>query len=158
MSGPSRINLLYQDEVWVDGQERVHRISEMDIRHAQNTYRYLTDLRCAKLYLDSVLSSYMTGPATSGDMATDAYEGELAQLEQAEKNPVAWIKSLPLAEALQERGWGRTEPEVKKPSHREILVLVKVKIGHDADVNPVEYDIEKALEELPYEIEIVDLR
>lgn len=47
---------------------------------------------------------------------------------------------------------------MKKPSHREILVLVKVKIGHDADANPVEYDIEEALKNLPYDIEVADFR
>lgn len=160
MSASSRIRLLYQDEIWVDGQNRVHRIGEMNTRHAQNAYRYLTDPRCANLYLDSVLSSYLSGPTPSGDAATDAYEGELARLERASENPVAWIKSSPLAEALRGRGWGSPEPEVKEepePERQEVLILVRVKIGHDADPIPVGFDIEEALEKLPYDIEIMDL-
>lgn len=153
-----RLELLHQDEIWVDGQNRIHRIAEMNIRHAQNTYRYLTGYSTAKSYLDSLFSSYMSGPGPSGDAATDAYEGEMARLEEAMRNPVAWAKELPLTEALQERGWGCPAPEVEKPSHREILVLVKVKIGHDADANPVEYDIEEALKNLPYDIEVADFR
>ena len=153
-----RTRLLYQDEVWVDGQNRVHRIEEMDTRHAQNTYRYLTEHRAAKGHLDSLFSSYLSGPGPSGDAATDAYEGEMARLEGAMKDPVGWAKDLPLTKALRERGWGHLVPEVKRPSHREILVLVKVKIGYDADANPVEYDIEEALKNLPYDIEVADFR
>lgn len=161
MSASSRIRLLYQGEIWVDGQNRVHRIGEMNIRHAQNAYRYLTDPQRANLYLNSVLSSYMSGPAPSGDAATDAHEGELARLECALEDSVAWIKSSPLAEALQGRGWGSPGPEVKEepePERQEILILVRVKIGHDADPIPVGFDIEEALEKLPYDIEVLDLQ
>lgn len=153
-----RTELLHQSEVWMDGQNRVHRIAEMGTRHAQNTYRYLSEPRTAKMHLDSLFSSYLSGPGPSGDAATDAYEGEMARLEEAMRNPVAWVKDLPLMKALQERGWGNLAPETKKPGHREILVLVRVKIGYDADANPVEYDIEEALKNLPYDIEVADFR
>jgi len=152
-----RSDLLFQDEVWVDGQSRVHRIEAMDIRHAQNVYRFLTDGNRPLIYLDTLISSYLSGPGPSGDAATDAYEGELARLEHARKNPAAWMKELPLLVALQQRGWGNPEPK-PEPRYRELLVLVKVKIGRDADANLVEYDIEEAVKKLPYDIEIADLR
>lgn len=156
-----RRDLLFQSEYWVDGQHRIHRIADMDVRHAQNTYRYLTEKERALVQLDSLISGYLLGPGPSGDAATDAYEGELARLEAARENPVAWAKELPLVVALQQRGWGLGSPALKpapQPRHRELLVVVKVKIGRDADANLVEYDIEQALERLPYDIEIANTR
>lgn len=152
-----RRELLFQGEYWVDGQNRIHRVADMDIRHAQNVYRYLTDRDRALAHLDVLISSYLLGPGPSGDAATDAYEGELARLEAARKSPVTWAKGLPLLVALQERGWGNPQPE-PEPWHRELLVVVKVKIGRDADANIVEYDIEEAVKALPYDIEIADVR
>lgn len=154
-----RKELLFQDEYWMDGPGRVHRVAEMDARHAQNTYRYLTDRDRALAHLDLLISSYLTGLGPNGDAATDAYEGELARLEAARSNPVAWVKELPLLEALQERGWGNPQPEPKpEPRYRELLVVLKVKIGRDADPYPVESDIEDAVKALPYDIEIGDFR
>jgi hypothetical protein len=154
-----RRELLFQDEYWVDGPGRIHRVADMDIKHAQNTYRYLTMADRALAHLDLLISSSPLGPGPSGDAATDAYEGELARLEAARSNPIGWIKELPLLVALQERGWGNPEPKPKpKPRHRELLVVLKVKIGHDADANPVEWDIEEAVKALPYDIEITDVR
>jgi len=152
-----RRELLFQGEYWVDGQSRIHRVADMDIRHAQNVYRYLTDRDRALAHLDLLISSYLLGPGPSGDAATDAYEGELARLEACRSNPVAWAKELPLLVALQERGWGSPQPE-PEPRYRELLVVVKVKIGRDADANLVEYDIEEAVKALPYDIEIADVR
>jgi hypothetical protein len=152
-----RRELLFQSKYWVDGNNRVHEIATMEIRHAQNTYRFLTERERAGVYLDMVYSSYLVGPGPSGDAATDAYEGEMARLEHFQKNPVAWMKELPLLVALQERGWGNPEPK-PEPRQRELLVLVKVMIGRDADANLVEYDIEEAVKKLPYDIEIADLR
>lgn len=154
-----RRELLFQDEYWVDGPGRIHRVADMDIKHAQNTYRYLTMADRALAHLDLLISSYLLGPGPSGDAATDAYEGELARLEAARSNPIGWIKELPLLVALQERGWGSSKPKPEsKPRHRELLVVLKVKIDHDADANPVEWDIEEAVKALPYDIEITDVR
>lgn len=154
-----RRDLLFQGEYWLDGQNRIHRVADMDIRHAQNVYRYLTDRDRALAHLDLLISTYLLGPGPSGDAATDAYEGELARLEAARSNPAAWVKELPLLMALQGRGWGSPEPEPKpEPRHRELLVVLKVKIGRDADANPVEWDIEEAVKALPYDIEIADVR
>lgn len=152
-----RTDLLFQSEYWVDGPGRVHRIADMDIRHAQNTYRYLTEADRAMAYLDLLISGYLLGPGPSGDAATDAYEGELARLEAARSNPIDWMRELPLLVALKERGWGGPQPKPQS-RHRELLVLVKVKIGRDADANLVEYDIEEAVKALPYDIEIADVR
>lgn len=154
-----RTDLLFQGEYWVDGPGRVHRIADMDIRHTQNTYRYLTEADRAMAYLDLLISGYLLGPGPSGDAATDAYEGELARLEAARSNPIDWMRELPLLVALQERGWSSSKPKSEpKPRHRELLVVLKVKIGHDADANPVEWDIEEAVKALPYDIEIADVR
>lgn len=154
-----RRELLFQDEFWMDGQNRLHRIADMDIKHAQNTYRYLTEAGRAAAYLGLLISFYLRGPGPSGDAATDAYEGELARLEAAEENPIQWMREQPLLVALQERGWGNPKPEPEpQPRHRELLVVLKVKIGHDADANPVEWDIEEAVKALPYDIEITDVR
>lgn len=156
-----RRELLFQDEYWVDGPGRIHRVADMDIKHAQNTYRYLTMADRALAHLDLLISSYLLGPGPSGDAATDAYEGELARLEAARSNPIGWIRELPLLVALQQRGWGLGSPALKpapQPRHRELLVVLKVKIGHDADANPVEWDIEEAVKALPYDIEITDVR
>lgn len=152
-----RTDLLFQSEYWVDGPGRVHRIADMDIRHAQNTYRYLTEADRAMAYLDLLISGYLLGPGPSGDAATDAYEGELARLEAARSNPIEWMRELPLLVALKERGWGGPQPKPQS-RHRELLVLVKVKIGRNADANLVEYDIEEAVKALPYDIEIADVR
>lgn len=152
-----RTDLLFQGEYWVDGPGRVHRIADMDIRHAQNTYRYLTEADRAMAYLDLLISGYLLGPGPSGDAATDAYEGELARLEAARSNPIEWMRELPLLVAFKERGWGSPQPKPQS-RHRELLVLVKVKIGRDADANLVEYDIEEAVKALPYDIEIADVR
>lgn len=157
MSEFSTSSLVFQDEIWVDGQKRVHRIADMDIHHARNTHKYLTGHRVARMCLDSISAAYLSGPMPSGDVAVDGYESGLRELEEAERNPVEWIRSTPLAQALAERGWGNSTGEVKKPDSREIPVVLKVRIkdGDNADV--VEHDIRNALEALPYDIEIMDL-
>lgn len=150
------LELLYQDEIWVDGQNWIYWIVEMNIWYVQNIYWYLIGYLMVKSYLDLLFFLYMLGLGFSGDVVIDVYEGEMVRLEEVMWNLVVWVKELFLMEVFQERGWGCFVFEVKKFSYWEILVLVKVKIGYDVDVNFVEYDIEEVLKNLFYDIEVVD--
>lgn len=157
MSGYGTAGLIYQDEVWVDGQKRIHKVEAMEIRHAQNVYRYLLEGDRPLMLLDSVLNSILGGPAPNGEMAQDALDSETERLMQMRDKPREWLKQQPLLVALQARGWGQPEPKAK-PRQRELLVLVRVKLAPDADSIPVQFDIEEALERLGYDLEVTDFK
>lgn len=155
MSGLNTARLIYQDDIWVDGQKQVHRIESMDVRHAQNVLGYLLGGDRPLILLDSILNSLLGSPVPNGEMAQDALDSEMERLMQMRDAPREWLKEQPLLVALQQRAWG--QPELKsQPRQRDLLVLVRVKLPQDCDANTVEFDIEEALERLKvhYDIEI----
>jgi hypothetical protein len=106
---------LHQGIYWEDeGGDKI-RISSMLPHHADNCARWL--IRYAKQieFRDSMqFLAMLAGPfAPSGDAACDALDSAIAQEQLGREDPVAWIQSLPLWKALEERGRAEVEITVK---------------------------------------------
>lgn len=94
-------DLLGQDEIWIDKEGRRLAISEMTPTHCQNVRNFL--MRNSGGFLDTLYHRILDGPQPHGDMASDGFDGVLAELEEASKDPVAWITGQPLLIALAAR-------------------------------------------------------
>lgn len=156
------IDLIHQDRVWVDKNKTVHLIDKMDIRHAQNIFRYLTEGSKPRMVADWMLGALMSGPHPNGEMAQDAFDSEterLMILRDDEDLAREWLLGQPLLKALAARARERYgSPQGTEPQHRTLTFVVQVKVVHGAYDAPVEHDIEEALNGLGYEIEILGPR
>ncbi|MFI9583842.1 hypothetical protein ACIHCQ_18785 [Streptomyces sp. NPDC052236] len=91
------VTLLNQDEVWQDGQDRRHRLDDMDPRYCGNVLRFL--LRQA----DDLFKGLVDGLAVSPE-SLGRWDGEDAE---------AWLARQPLTVALRRRSEGKpARPEI----------------------------------------------
>lgn len=100
---PKRVSLLElfeQDIWWVPKGAEPIRLVDMDDSHRRNLAAFLR--RNAAHYKNAEWAQtvgFMTGPqGPSGDMATDAANSELHQLEEVD--PLVWLSEKPLMRAL----------------------------------------------------------
>lgn len=153
------VDLIHQGDIWVDGNGAVHRIAEMDIRHAGNVLRFLTEGSRPQKIIGSILREFLSGPMPNGEMAQDALDSETERLMEASQDETSariWITGQPLVEALARRAQERYGKPVARPRQREVFFVVKVTVPADRDVNMVEYEIEEALKRLEVEAEITN--
>jgi hypothetical protein len=93
------LDLLFQQEWWQPQRGPAVRILDMTDTHRWHTLRWL-ERRAASLK-EAVAWSYATGPQPSGDAACDAFEWALLELDRTE--PLTWLRSTELHEALGRR-------------------------------------------------------
>jgi hypothetical protein len=151
-----RRELLLQSEYWVDGQNQVHRVSDMEIRYAQNLLNFLTDGNRPQMFIHQTLDMYFSGPMPNGEMAQDCLDGEierLMELRRDRRRAKEWLLEKPLLEALRNRIDGHWEKQ--KPTHRDVIFVVKVRIPVDSDSGMLKFEIEEALERLDLDVEIL---
>ncbi|GLY55342.1 hypothetical protein [Lentzea sp. NBRC 102530] len=97
-------DLLEQDEVWVDVHGTEHDISDMEPRYVGNVIRFME--RKAQALINGyawsmVKTTSMPGADTHAfDVVTAAFG---AELDEMYRDPVAWLRELPLMKALNER-------------------------------------------------------
>lgn len=145
---PSLIELLMQDDVWVDGNGVTHRVETMDLRHCRNVHALL--LRNAASLVHSAEASAMAGPMLYGDVARDGFNGVLDELDQATMDPEAWVRQQPLMEALETRIYtsgGRFEER----TFRTVAVTVRLKVGTTDSDDAVRRGLDQALRNTGYE-------
>lgn len=104
MKGAERVNaieLLGQGRIWVDADGAEREIATMDLRHVQNVRNYL--MRNGSELAEQAYARVAFGPQPSGDMACDAVDSMLSELEDAAQNPEPWLARSPLFQALDAR-------------------------------------------------------
>jgi hypothetical protein len=84
--------LLAQDEIWHPKNANPIRLQAMAPSHRRNLLAWLR--RRAPRLKESTAWSYLTGPGPSGDMACDAFDRELDELDA--QDPQAWLAEQPL--------------------------------------------------------------
>ncbi len=91
---------LYQTAMWhPKPPAQPVPIVEMSKEWRYNAARFMEQR--ARTIGDGALWNMLLGPQPSGDMACDAFEDELDELEQRlHSDPVGWIRSTPLYQAL----------------------------------------------------------
>lgn len=93
----SRWELLFQDEIWIDGQGREERLDEMDDKHLVNLKGWL--LRNATVYQDQVfIAMYQSSLYVGGEAASDAIDMEMDALSRT--SPVIWMERQELFQAI----------------------------------------------------------
>lgn len=119
-----KLAVLMQDQVWPKRDGSPVALAEMEIGHARNVVAMLdraaarieraysmAEIRILSKPLPTVIGEYKgesiyaperewTNSMPSGDMASDAFDREIH--ERAE-NPVRWLHTMPLLEALDRR-------------------------------------------------------
>jgi hypothetical protein len=152
------VDLIFQDQVWVDGNKKVHQIATMDIMHCRNLIRFLAEGDRPKMTIAGILGNCMCGPALNGEVAQDGFDSmidHLMYVQEDRDRARKWLLEQPLLMALMERaGATYQKPEREKPTHRKVAFVVSVKVAADFDTGMLEYEIEDALKHLGYEIEI----
>lgn len=150
---PSLIN---QSDIWIDKDKNVWKISEMDRPYAERVYRSLLAPRRATGILNAVsIRAFSCAGPTEGTMAGDLFDRELNVLLEAQDDPIRWMKSTPLVEALYTRVWG---PEPEEPVEDVVhLVTLKVKAPPGTDIFDITCALEEAIEPLTYDIEITNV-
>lgn len=89
--------LLEQEELWIDGQREEHAITQMSDEHLANLKGWL--LRNAPgLLFKRIADAYGFASHLNGEMAQDAMDSEISELE--EKNPYLWMEERPLFIAI----------------------------------------------------------
>ena len=155
------VELINQNEVWVDGNKKIHRIAEMDIMHARNLVRYLTEGDRPRMTVSGVLNACMSGPVPRGDVAQDGFDSmieHLMHVHESQRRAREWLLEQPLLKALTERAAAIYEKPVKvKPEYREVAIVVKVKVAVDFDATVLEYEVEDALRPLGYDLEVLGM-
>lgn len=104
MRGAERVTaveLLGQGEIWVDSQGVTHKIDEMEPRYLQHVRAFL--LRNGRALAEQAYARVAFGPQPSGDMACDAVDAILRELEEATLNPEPWLERSALIQALDAR-------------------------------------------------------
>lgn len=96
--------ILHQDEFWIDASGTRLRLTEMDPSHCANTIKWI--IRTLPRLAEQDTFQMLSGPGPSGDMANDAFDGELSQLEHIAGNAASWARETPLVKALQRRVQG----------------------------------------------------
>lgn len=133
MNGAERrtaIDLLHQDEIWVDSQGNTYQVAEMELRYVRNVRDFL--LRNGRMLAEQMYAKVAFGMQPSGDMASDAYDAILEELTDATMDPRPWLERSELVRALsarldpappQERDtWGRSPEPTYVEEVRERLV------------------------------------
>jgi len=152
---PRWVELLGQDEYWVDGLGRIRRIADMDRAYCENVREFL--IRQAGGFAQWQLRRVLSGPQPSGDMACDAFDSMTEELVEATRNPQAWILRKPLLHALQARI--DIKKEKKKKKHRKRYITVVLRLESAEGLNPG--DVENAFlavgKTFPYAFEVVSV-
>lgn len=100
---PGFQSLLSQDEVWIDRAGITHRLQEMDPGHCASVIAYLE--RRAAPMLRRRLVSYLSGPQPTGEMAGDAFDREIEEMDRLilDGRATDWLWGYPLLPALARR-------------------------------------------------------
>jgi hypothetical protein len=97
----SIIDLLDQEEIWVDGQGVEHQITDMEPRYCANVVRFL--LRQAEAIALAEDMAFLSVPMP--DVDTVAFDSVMFDPDDPHKtkNPQAWLMDHPLLHALSAR-------------------------------------------------------
>lgn len=134
-------DLLNQGEIWIDREGRRLAISEMNPTHCQNVRNFL--MRNSGGFLSAVYHRVLNGPQPSGDMASDGFDGILAELEEASRDPIAWITGQPLLVALAARAAdGAPVGERKATGTKTLKFRLEVEIHPGMDEGALRRKIE----------------
>lgn len=103
------MRILDQDEFWVTASGSRTRVEDMEVSHCANAYAFV--LRRLPLLAAKEVEQMLSGPGPSGDMACDAFDGELARLEHIAFDPASFVAQSPLMQALERRSRGFKSPD-----------------------------------------------
>lgn len=92
------VERLNQSEFWYTADGRAIRPADMEPQHRQNTIAWLE--RHAQSLHFQYTWSLIHGPQPSGEMACDAFDSMLDELE--EQDPLEWLNEQPLMQALRQ--------------------------------------------------------
>jgi hypothetical protein len=92
----STLQLLDQGTWWMPNEGPPIKIEDMDPSYRINLTRWL--FRRAELLKNREVLSLLTGPQPSGDMACDAFDGMVSQIE--ESNAKVWLRETELMRKL----------------------------------------------------------
>lgn len=96
------VDLLDQEEIWVDRAGVEHEIAEMEPRYCANVVRFLLRQAEAIAHADSMAILSVRMP----DFDTIAYDDVMSGIgvdEAAKADPVRWLQDKPLLRALRAR-------------------------------------------------------
>lgn len=153
MNGPQRasaIELLGQQEIWVDTNGKTHRIQGMDQRYCENVYGYL--LRNGRAIAEQTYHRIAFGPQPGGEMACDAVDAMLEELLDATTNSDRWMMERPLMQALARRIEGSG---VRPDATYEVMVVLKLAVPQSKGSGAARRALDKALGKLPYGCEVI---
>ncbi|AXH66350.1 hypothetical protein SEA_SATIS_191 [Streptomyces phage Satis] len=153
MNGPQRasaIELLGQEDVWVDTNGTTHRLQDMDRRYCENVYGYL--LRNSRALAEQTYHRVAGGPQPNGEMACDAVDAILEELLDAIENSDRWMMERPLMQALARRIEGSGG---KPDATYEVTVMLKLAVPQSKGSGAARRALDKALGKLPYGCEVV---
>lgn len=93
---------LYQGSYWEDEDGDRIWIRNMSPRHAHNACRWLEN-HASKIAEADSWAMYGVLGRVSGDAASDCLEAAFAEDEATKIHPIAWIKSTPVWQALDQQ-------------------------------------------------------
>ncbi|MER6605871.1 hypothetical protein ABT282_08120 [Streptomyces sp. NPDC000927] len=133
---PDLVELLDQDEIWVNANGERLRLDDMEPRYCGNVRALL--MRNAGSYLDHLMWSMTRGPGPSGDMACDAFDRAFDELLEASNDPETWMREQPLLVALARRIRGEAARPAETPE-TETLMETEIEMAARID-GPRQYD------------------
>lgn len=101
--------IIHQDVFWIDAGGNRLLLDEMETSHCANVRKWIF-LNLSRI-AERALMLMALGPGPSGDVASDAFEAEMVELEHIVQNAPAWAAETPLVKALERRSQGRRAQE-----------------------------------------------
>lgn len=96
--------IIHQGVFWIDAGGNRLLLDEMETSHCANVRKWIF-LNLSRI-AERALMLMALGPGPSGDVASDAFEAEMAELEHIVQNAPAWAAETPLVKALERRSQG----------------------------------------------------
>lgn len=152
---PRWVELLEQDEYWIDGLGRIRRLVDMDRSYCGNVREFL--LKQAGGFAQWRLQRMLSGPQPSGDMACDAFDSMTEELMWATRNSQTWMLRKPLLHALQARIDDKPGKKKKKHRKRQIVVVLRMESVEGMTAGDVENAFLAAGKSFPFAFEVVSV-